>query len=138
MMGYDASLFDGGDDSRMVSTALKEGRVLLTRDTQIMKRRVVTTGRLKTILVSGDDPEEQMRQVIEALNLDSQFKPFTICLECNRPLEARTKEQVQDLVPPYVFRTQNQYMQCPVCHRIYWQGTHWDAMTKTVEKFRKS
>ncbi len=137
MMGYDTLFFDGSDDSQMVATALDEGRVILTRDTQIMRRQVVTSGRLKVILVKSDEAEQQMRQVVETLNLDCQFKLFTICLECNQPLEERSKQQVQDLVPPYVFQTQSQYMECPACHRIYWQGTHWQAMNKKLAKLIK-
>ncbi len=134
IMGYDTLLFNGSDDSRMIATALAEGRVILTRDTQIMRRRVVTSGQLKAILIKSDEPEQQMHQVIEALKLDCQFRPFTICLECNQPLLERNKQQVKELVPPYVFKTQSQYMECPTCHRIYWRGTHWQAMTKRLKK----
>ena len=137
MMGYDTRFFDGSDDSHMVAKALAEGRVILTRDTEIMKRRVITSGRLKAILINSEEPEQQMRQVIDALNLDSRFMPFTRCLECNQPLVERTQDQVKDRVPPYVFRTQSQYMECPACHRIYWRGTHWQAMTRRLEKFIK-
>jgi uncharacterized protein with PIN domain len=137
MMGYDTLFFNGSDDSRMVATALAEGRVILTKDTQIMKRRVVTSGRLKAILIKSDKPELQMHQVIDTLKLDCQFKPFTICLECNQPLEERSKEAVKDRVPPYVFQTQRQYMECPACHRIYWRGTHWQAMTQRLKNLMK-
>ncbi len=138
IMGYDALNNDAEDDSNMVAAALAEGRVILTRDTQIMKRRVVTSGQLKAILIESDKPEQQMHQVIATLNLDRQYRPFTICLECNQPLLERSKQQVKDLVPPYVFQTQSQFMECPTCHRIYWRGTHWREMTKKLEKFMKS
>jgi len=137
VMGYDTLFFDGSDDSGMIAIALAEDRVILTRDTQIMKRRVVTSGQLKVMLIQSDKPELQMQQVIDTLNLDCQFKPFSICLECNQALVERSKQQVKDLVPPYVFKTQSQYMECPACHRIYWRGTHWQAMTKKLEKFIK-
>ena len=138
MMGYDTLFFNGGDDSQMVAVALTEGRVILTRDTQIMKRGVVTKGWLKAILIQSDEPEQQMRQLVETLNLDFQFGLFTICLECNQTLLERSQQQVEDLVPPYVFRTRSQYMECPACHRIYWRGTHWEAMKQTLESFNKS
>ena len=137
MMGYDTRFFNGSDDSHMIAIALAEDRVILTRDTQIMRRRVVTSGQLKAILIQTDEPERQMRQVIDSLNLDCQFRPFTICLECNQPLVPRTREQVKDLVPPYVFQTQVQYVECPTCHRIFWRGTHWQAMTGKLSKFTK-
>jgi hypothetical protein len=135
IMGYDAQFFNGSNDSRMVAIALAEERVILTRDTQIMKRRVVTSGRLKAILIQSDEPERQMHQVIDSLHLDCRSKPFTICLECNQPLSEKSKQEVKDLVPPYVFQTQNQYMECPSCHRIYWRGTHWQRMTEKLRKW---
>ena len=137
IMGYDALFFDAEDDANMIATALAEERVILTRDTRIMKRRVVTSGQLKAILIESDEPTKQMHQIIDALNLDCQYSTFTICLECNQPLLEKSKQQVKDLVPPYVFQTQSQFMECPACHRIYWRGTHWQAMTRKLEKFMK-
>jgi uncharacterized protein with PIN domain len=138
MIGYDTTLFRSSDDSRMVANALMEGRVILTRDTQIMKRRVVTSGKLKTILIQSDKSELQIRQVIDNLRLDCQFRPFTICLECNQPLVAKNREDVVDLVPQYVFQTQHHYLQCPTCDRIYWRGTHWQSMTQKLERLVES
>jgi uncharacterized protein with PIN domain len=135
LMGYDSVFFNGTDDSHLVATALAEGRVILSRDTQIMKRRVITSGQLKAILLRDDKPELQMRQVIDELDLGSQFRPFTLCLECNQALEEKSKGEVKELVPPYVFKTQSQFTQCPACHRIYWRGTHWQAMSKRLKQF---
>lgn len=135
LMGYDARFFNGSDDSQLVATAQAEGRVILSRDTQIMKRRLITSGQLKAILIQSDDPEQQIRQVIDALHLDYQLKPFTLCLECNQALVERDKGEVEELVPPYVFKTQDQFMQCPNCQRIFWRGTHWQAMTQRLKKF---
>jgi uncharacterized protein with PIN domain len=119
----------------MIKIALSENRILLTRDTQVMKRRVVTSGKLKAVLLEDDDPRMQLRKVVDSLNLDYMAKPFSICLECNHPLVKREKDEVYGLVPPYVFETQKHYMECPSCHRIYWQGTHWAAMSKELERF---
>ena len=129
MMGYDSLFFNGSDDSHMVAQALAEGRVILTRDTEIMKRRVITSGRLKAVLINSEEPERQMQQLMDTLDLERQFRPFTLCLECNQPLVERSREEVKDRVPPYVYKTQSQYMECPACHRIYWRGTHWERMT---------
>lgn len=135
IMGYDTLLFREKDDGKMVKIALSQDRVVLTKDTQIMKRRLITNGRLKAILIEDDNPKAQLRQIVSALNLDYQFRPFSLCLECNQNLVERDKDEVRDLVPPYVFKTQSQYMECPSCHRIYWRGTHWQAMSKELEKF---
>ena len=134
MLGYDSVFFAGSDDSQMVRQALEEGRIILTRDTGIMKRRVVSSGGLKAVLLESEEPERQIRQLMNTLDLKEHSRPFTLCLECNRPLLPRARREVADRVPPYVFRTQTQYMECPSCHRIYWRGTHWKAMMTRLEK----
>ena len=99
-----------------------------------MKRRLITSGRLKAVLIESENPERQMRQLMNTLDLMREYRPFTLCLECNQPLVERGPEEVIDRVPPYVYRTQRQYMECPGCHRIYWRGTHWAAMMRKLEK----
>jgi uncharacterized protein with PIN domain len=133
LMGYDARFFRGENDAELVAIALKEGRIIVTRDTRIMQRRLVTKDRLKALLIESDQPERQIRQLIDSLHLDYRFNPFSLCLECNQPLVERKKAELKDLVPPYVFKTQEQFRQCPKCQRIYWRGTHWRAMTKRLE-----
>ena len=134
MAGFDTEFINDLDDNRLVRLALSEGRVLLTKDTQILKRRVAAIGRLKVILIESEEVKAQLRQVVKTLNLSHEIKPFTLCLECNRPLVPREKEEVKELVPPYIFQTQNQYMQCPACLRIYWRGTHWQRMSRELER----
>jgi len=132
IMGYDAAFINYIDDRGLVSIGLKEKRVVLTKDTQIMMRRVVTSGKLKALLIEGDEVKDQLRQVVRTMKLDQERK-FTRCLECNQPLIPRRKEEVKDLVPPYVFQTQSRYVECPSCHRIYWRGTHWQRMKRELE-----
>ncbi len=135
MMGYDALLFDELDDGRMVKTALAEGRTIITKDSEFIKRRAVVTGRVKAVLVAGDDPEKQMQTVIGKLKLARDFKPFSRCLECNAELQSRHQSQVKDSVPPRVFERHGEYMECPVCRRIYWRGTHWESMDRKLQEF---
>lgn len=134
MLGFDSLFFDGEDDSQLVKQALVEDRVLLTRDTGIIQRRVVTSGRLKAVLLQSEQPEEQMQQLMSTFDIKAQSHPFTVCLECNQPLKEKSPADVKDKVPPYVFKTQTQYMECPKCCRIYWRGTHWQAMLTKLEK----
>jgi len=133
LMGYDTVLLKQKDDGQMIQIALGEDRVILTKDGQFMRRRLVTSGKIKTIHIGRDDPKLQVQEVVKTLKLNYRFNPFSLCLECNQALIARDKEQVKDLVPARVFETQAQYMQCPACHRIYWPGTHWQAMVKKLQ-----
>jgi uncharacterized protein with PIN domain len=132
MLGYDTVFINDIDDNELIAIGLNDERVLLTKDSQIMLRRVVTSGRLKALLIEDDNPKDQLQQVARMMKLDKERK-FTRCLECNKLLVPKDKDEVQDLVPVYVFKTQFQYYQCPECQRIYWRGTHWQRMNKEME-----
>ena len=134
IMGYDTLFINNIDDERLIDIGLREKRVVLTKDTQVMRRRVVVSGRLEAILIKDDDAKTQLRQVVDTLKLNRRRK-FSRCLECNEPLITRTREEVRQLVPPYVFKTQSQYVQCPACRRIYWRGTHWQRMNHELGLF---
>ena len=132
MLGYDTVFINNIDDGELVSIALRERRVIVTKDTRIILRRVVASGRVKAVLIEYDDPGDQFRQLARAVKLDQEHK-FTRCLECNQPLEPRGRDKVEGLVPPYVFETQSQYHQCPACRRIYWRATHWQHMSQVLD-----
>jgi len=133
LMGYDTLFLPHLDDGEMVKLALSQQRVLLTRDTQIMRWHIINSGRVKAILIEADDPGKQLLQVAQRLNLNYQFNPFSRCLECNALLEPQNPQEVEGQVPPYVFKTQSKYTQCPDCRRIYWRGTHWQAMNRVLQ-----
>ena len=130
--GFDTLFMRGVDDNRLVRMALDENRVLLTKDTHMVERRVIANGRLKAILIEADDVMSQVRQVFTTLDLHSELNPFSLCVECNKPLLSRNKEEIRGLVPPYVFQTQTEFMQCPECERVYWKGTHWERMCREL------
>lgn len=135
MMGFDTFFFDEIDDGMMVKMALAQNRIIITRDTEFMKRRAVTTRRVRAILVSGDNPELQMQTVLAELELSNKSKPFTRCIECNVELNELEREVAAGLVPERVYEQQDQYMVCPSCRRIYWRGTHWKAMKDKLYEF---
>ncbi len=139
VLGYDTLLLDThSDDNQLVRLAYEQGRVILTKDTHILRRRIVTEGVVPTMFIQDDDVESQLRQVVTTLGLDTNGRAFSRCIECNQPLETRDKAAVADQVPPYVYLTQREFAQCPLCHRVYWQGTHWQRMRQKVESLAKT
>lgn len=134
ILGYDALFINPIDDGELVEIALREGRVILTKDTHIARRRVATSGQVLVVLVEGDRVLDQLRFLAARLGLAGPFRMFSRCIECNVPLHAIDRAAVQGRVPPYVFRTQERYMACPRCGKIYWPGTHWQRMRETAEE----
>ena len=131
VMGYDALFPRDVGDNELVRLALREDRIIVTKDRGLMDRRLVTTGRLKVVLVTHDDLKSQLRQVIQTLALDHR-EMFTRCICCNESLVALQREEARERVPAHVYNTQEQFMQCPLCRRIYWRGTHWSNMQRDL------
>jgi uncharacterized protein with PIN domain len=122
MLGYDTVYISGADDDDLVRIAVREDRVLLTRDNKLCERRMV---RKRCVFVDWGTTSQQVRQVFKqlGLRLDSQML-FTRCTVCNSEITPLAKSEVKDRVPPYVYNTQDQYGYCGACDKIYWRGTH--------------
>ena len=134
MLGFDTLFAHPVEDDVLVAVAERDGRILLTRDTYILHRRVVFDGQVKALLITQDDVRQQLRQVIQALKLRPPFAVFSRCLECNEPLAPTNRDEVKTDVPPYVLRTQRSFTRCPRCRRVYWAGTHREHMLREIDE----
>ena len=129
--GYDTSYFRHIRDSELLRISVAEKRLLLTRDTLLIRRR----GLKNFLFISYDEPVDQIKQVIRELDIPYPSEPFTRCIMCNNLLEAYTKEEACRDVPEYVCKTQEVFGRCPGCHKIYWKGTHYERMEKILREW---
>ncbi|HYZ03346.1 MAG TPA: Mut7-C RNAse domain-containing protein, partial [Candidatus Binatia bacterium] len=111
VLGYDAAFEPRLSDGLLVFRALREGRVLLTRDVELTRRRLITTGQVEAVLLTGDQVQDQLRQVRQELDLDDGAA-MSRCLECNVPLQQKDPATVAHRVPPYVRATQQRFSEC--------------------------
>ena len=129
MAGYDVAYSNEADDDEILEKARKENRIVLTRDTMMLKRRDFSRGVLRSVYIADDNLKKQLLQIMSCLDL--KLEPNLIrCLECNSPLEEVRKADLEGRVPPYVFKTQDDFSYCPRCKKYYWRGTHFDYMKK--------
>lgn len=112
----------------LVRAARREGRVILTRDRAVGKKRPPDY-----LVIESDRFREQLQQVIRAYGLDPMKDAFTRCVACNALLEPIEKEMVREKVPPYVFSTQEKFSFCATCRRIYWPATHLEKMMEELK-----
>lgn len=131
ILGYDAEFFNETSRSKILMESLKTQRIILTRDTQLSKKKAY-----KIILITSDKIRQQVKQVIKDLNLKLNPKEFfSICSICNKKVnKVIDKSEIKDLVPIYIYENINEFYRCPECNRIYWQGSHYDFFLKEIEK----
>jgi len=129
MLGFDTLYDNHFHDDAIVAICENDGRIVLTRDRELLKRRAVTHGCYVHALKS----EAQLREVVERLDLARSARPFTLCLHCNAPLRPVDKASVLDHLPPKVQVHYDHFSTCDVCGRVYWEGSHWRNMRRLLD-----
>jgi len=97
ILGYDAE-YARGEDAALIARARETGRILLTRDTGLVRRRDVPPH----LLVQSDRVSDQLRQVIRTFHLTPAGPSARRCPRCNTAVEPRTKAEVFGRVPEFV------------------------------------
>lgn len=133
MAGFDTLYDNHFEDSEIERIAAREGRIVLTRDRELLKRRQIAQGcYVRTLKSTG-----QLREMFERLDLARSARPFTLCLHCNAPLHAVDKATVEDRLPPSVRLHHVDFSTCNVCLRVFWPGSHWQRMQALMQEMNR-
>ncbi|MEW6573765.1 MAG: Mut7-C RNAse domain-containing protein [Bacillota bacterium] len=132
MLGFDALYSSGLSDEALARLSARERRILLTRDRGLLKRSEVTHG----YFVRSTGPPAQLAEVLRRFDLYSLVNPFCRCLRCNRLLQAVSKEEVEERLPPKVREYFAEFRLCRGCGRVYWKGSHYEQMEEFVRQIQ--
>ena len=131
--GIDVRYDNWASDDQLIQIYLKEKRWIATRDSGLMRRRVLQ----RAIFIESETLEEQLKEFFEKTRpiLDRNLlRPFSRCIDCNKQLKAAALDQVKPRVPPYVFQHHRVFKLCPGCDKIFWAGTHRDRIQAVLQK----
>jgi uncharacterized protein len=128
MAGFDTLHAPHLEDVEIRRIAQLERRVVLTRDRELLKCRDVTSG----YYVRALKPQAQLHEVAARYGLAAQARPFTLCLNCNLPLQPVEKAHIVKRVPEQVSQLHDSFMHCHGCDRVYWPGSHYERMAATL------
>ncbi len=133
ILGYDTAYFNQENLSSLVIQALSSQRIILTRNHRLAKQY----SGIKIMVIQKEKIKEQTAEVLKELRISpDQNLMFTRCIICNEALTEIEKEKVKNKVPEYVFKTQEEFITCPKCNRIYWQGTHWGNVKSLISQIQ--
>lgn len=130
MMGLDTAYGNRLVDDEIVDIAVREKRIVLTRDRRLLFRRAITHG----YWVRSDDPDSQLREVMQRLDLYKQVRPLRRCMDCNGKIEAVAREQVWSDLEPLTRRYYHEFYRCSHCHKVYWEGSHVAHMNDAIRR----
>lgn len=133
MLGIDTFYDNRAADADLKRLCREEKRILLTKDVALYQSMPAGASRL----VEAVHLREQLEEIATFFQLD-RFSLPPRCSVCNGELAAIEKELVKDLVPPYVFRSQERFQRCAQCRKLYWPGTHLERIVAALAGIRKA
>ena len=128
MVGFDTLYRNDYADETLARISSGEGRILLTRDRELLKRSMVTHG----YWLRATDPRQQLVEVVRRFDLFRAVAPFQRCLRCNGLLEPVPKNAVSDRLQPKTSQYYDEFSICKTCDRVYWKGSHYRRMQRFI------
>jgi len=117
------------DDDDLARVAIDDGRVLLSRDRQLLMRRAI----VHAGFVHATDPMAQVPEVLHRFGAPEAVAPFTRCMACNGVLKPAAREAVEERIQPDTRLYYREFWECPDCRRVFWEGSHVNRMRAWVD-----
>jgi uncharacterized protein with PIN domain len=137
ILGVDSAFASGRKDNQILHMAMKEGRVLVTRDLPLTLR--CERHGVKFVLVKGDAIDGQIAQVLAGTGLRPAFPGGTHrCASCNGELADAPKDSVAGKVPQNTLEHHERFWRCRTCGKVYWEGGHWSNIMRIYGKARQA
>jgi uncharacterized protein with PIN domain len=128
-VGFDTAYVRGLPDAEILRWAVRENRVLLTRD-----RRLAAQSPAAILLATGDIAEQYAR--VRASFPGSPFEvKFDRCTKCNgrlSPVDAGGEPPPAESLPEAVRQSGVPLFRCDACGHLYWEGTHTRAIRERL------
>lgn len=128
--GFDTLYRNDYDDEELAQVSADEHRILLTRDRNLLKRRIITHG----YFVRETDPRQQLDEVIARFQLQGLLRPFGRCTRCNGIVEAVDKQAIEHLLEEKTRLYYQHFWRCSNCGQLYWEGGHYRDMCRLNEE----
>lgn len=135
MLGYDTVFNPNFVDADYIMHGKKDDRILITRDVDL-RRRAEKVG-IKTITIDAPTISERLVLLYKKAKIELKIRDSILsrCTLCNSQLEIVDKKEVEDKLLEGTKEVYDEFLRCknPNCRQIYWKGSHWDQLLKTLE-----
>lgn len=137
LLGYDSQYFSDIYDEKLIDSAKKEKRIIISKDEELIKR--AQKHDIRSIYITKEYEVEQFFEIITSVNL----KRFQIngdiarCPKCNSLTESIDKELIKEKIPYRVLKSNDKFWICKYCNQVYWEGTHIKNLQEFVGKINE-
>lgn len=128
--GYDAAWQPYIADDDLLRQARALPATILTTDGMLMERRLLRDGIIPSFWLPPTlSIAEQLRLVCREFALTLRGPR---CMSCGGELRSVAKEALRERIPPRTYRWRDDYFVCARCDKLFWHGTHWQRIVKTL------
>ena len=121
-------------DADLVNEATRTGAIIITTDSLLLDRRVITRGEVRAIWVPPTlTMIEQLHLVRAELSLP-ETDLDSRCMRCGGELIEVSKEAVKERIPPRTYRWLDEFWECRACGQLFWNGTHWQRIRERLQQ----
>jgi uncharacterized protein with PIN domain len=133
LLGYDSQYFSDIDDKKLIDSAKKEDRIIISKDEELVKKAQKLG--IRSVNITKEDEVDQFFEIINAVNLKIQITGDTArCPKCNSLTESIDKDIIKERIPQGVLKSNDKFWKCKCCKQIYWEGTHIKNLQEFVGK----
>ena len=133
MLGISAELAPFEDDKKILDYIKNKDCILITKDVALA-RSAKRNGN-EVLLIESDDIKEELRYVINMLNLKVNPNNM-ICPLCNNKLGRISKKELKGIISNNIIRRHREFFICKKCKKIYWKGSHWKIIKRVAKEIR--
>ena len=137
MLGHDVEYIGSVDDKELIMKGKEEKRIILTRDVELYKQ--ATAKGAEAFLIETPDQTANLAILAKRFHFKLDINMETSrCPKCNSKIKAVCKGNITDKIPLSTSSNYNEFWQCQGCGQVYWRGTHWKKIEKTLEQARET
>lgn len=118
LLGYDSQYFSDIYDEKLIDSAKKEKRIIISKDEELIKR--AQKRGIRSIYITKEYEVEQFFEIITSVNL----KRFQIngdiarCPKCNSLTESIDKELIKEKIPYRVLKSNDKFWICKYYNQV--------------------
>jgi uncharacterized protein len=124
MLGWDTLYSNQYTPEEIIAISILENRIILSRNDELTRHKKVT----HSYWIASSNPLEQIKDVIDKLDLSKLCMPLTRCLNCNHLIVPVEKQEILHRLQPRTTKYYHEFFICPACDQIYWKGSHFEHM----------
>lgn len=113
ILGFDIDFNGSYTAQDIIGKSIAEKRIVLTKRKELLQSKSITHG----MVIGSGTIREQIKYIIDTLDVKNRIKPFSRCLRCNDPLGPQQTKQMMEHISPNAKHIYEKYLLCKSCKK---------------------